>query len=157
MASLADRLKKSALNFDELKTENPEVVKKSVAKISDNSDKVKLTPLIDDSEIADLKRQLKEKEDKLKALESEKGLKLSRYEDFRPRTFRITDEQYNSLRDMALSVPKSTKKYERITVNTFLRAVLQNVLESKEMINTEHLVDEWSTYKEVSKIFKDKE
>lgn len=158
MKSLAEKMKKSALNFETALNDETKPQVRINAQTAVAKEKALKTSTIDHkidlNEVERLKKALELKENELRNLQKNSVLSSIRFEDFKPRTFRITEEQYNTLRDLAMAVPKSKRKFDRITINTFLRAVLQNFIERKDQISVEDLIGEQDTYKEISKIFK---
>jgi hypothetical protein len=164
--SLQDRLKASALNFDDAKKDVPVIAKnlankefKQKSEVSLETKKNDLKKDIDASlkgqdEISKLKKMLEEKDQAYRKLASQKNLPVTYFDDFKARTFRITDEQYKVLNELVALVPKTGRKMERVTINTFLRGVLQNFIERSDQVDTSTLSGEIDVYNQVSKVFK---
>lgn len=159
--TLAEKLQKSALNIKETSsvTEDlaPKAEKKEIHRETLSLKKENLKEDIErkesESEVQRLKRELQKQKEAYRKLEEMKVVKKS-FKNYKAKTYRITHEQEEMLRQLWKSLPTDIDRLENITSNSFLRAILENVLERQDEIDLYGISTENDVYTEIKKLFK---
>ena len=165
MTTFAERMKKSALNFDkqvEEKVIDKEIVAiKPINSTSSNQPiEVKKESLKDDMiaeqsrlELKKVKKELEEAKLAYKKLEDAKVTRKS-FKNYKARTVRITEEQEEMIQSFYTNLPKNVDRFENVRINSFVRAIFENVKIRKHLLDFDHIATEDDIFNEISNLFK---
>jgi hypothetical protein len=165
MSSFAERLKKkSALNLDNIsdlsqpskpKIESREGKRKEESPNIPQVEKKSLKKDIEKNDsLLELERIKLELEKTKKAYQRLEGIRTKPFKEYKGRTYRITESQTQMLRSFANNLRKDVDRYENITLNSFLRAILANIEQRKDELDFDLILTEKDIEEEVSKLFK---
>lgn len=162
MKTLSDRLKNSALNNLEsslpVEKRDSEVVieplseKKAELKSDfDLSENLELEAL--KKKILEQNRELENQKRAYQELESKKIVNRS-FKQYTAKTVRITEEHVAMMDNFVKDLPSNVDRFEKITINSFYRAILENILSRKDSIDLLGVSTEDDLVNEINKIFK---
>lgn len=165
MSTFAERMKKSALNFDNQVEEKvveefkePEKTNNKTSKpesIETKKEELKENLIVEQNrlELEKIKKELEETKEAYKKLEDAKVIRKS-FKNYKARTIRITEEQEKMIQNFYSNLPKDVDRFENVRINSFVRAIFENVNIRKHLLDFNHIATEDDIFNEVSKLFK---